>query len=48
MKIRTKAPILVDILAGLGFGENMMLTLKIIQFFYANNKQVLMRCCLHN
>ena len=26
----------------------MMLTLRILQFCHANNKQVIMRCCLYN
>jgi hypothetical protein len=51
MKIdEQKHQILVESLAGLGFGdrENMMLTLRSIQFCHANNKQVIMRCCSYN
>jgi hypothetical protein len=28
--------------------ENMMLTLRSVQFCHANNKQVIMRCCSYN
>jgi hypothetical protein len=28
--------------------ENMMLTLRSIQFCHANNKQVIMQCCSYN
>jgi hypothetical protein len=53
MKIRANAQkhqILVENLAGLGFGERIyaVLTLRSIQFCHANNKQVIMRCCSYN
>jgi hypothetical protein len=48
-KYEQKHQILVESLAGLGFGERiMMLTEKYPILSYANNKQVIMRCCSYN
>ena len=46
---KTEHQILVESLAGLGFGERIYdVNIEKYPIFHANNKQVIMRCCSYN